>query len=99
MANPSEDGGAPTQVAAHLMPVWSFDAACAQVIDYLAQVTPMGLWAVMRVNEGTQLVLSSTGDTYPVQAGDVFPFSTSFCRRMVSGDAPRIAPDVAQVPA
>jgi diguanylate cyclase (GGDEF)-like protein len=99
VANPSEDGGAPMQVAAHLLPVRSFDAACALVIDYLAQVAPMGLWAVMRVNEGNQLVLSSTGDTYPVQAGDVFPFSTSFCRRMVSGDAPRIAPDVAQVPA
>ena len=44
VANPSEDGSPPTPVAPYLMPVRSFDAACALVIDYLAQVAPMGLW-------------------------------------------------------
>ena len=44
VANPSEDGSTPTPVAPYLMPVRSFDAACALVIDYLAQVAPMGLW-------------------------------------------------------
>jgi diguanylate cyclase (GGDEF)-like protein len=96
VVNPSEDGGAPMQVAAHLMPVRSFDAACALVIDHLARVVPMGLWAVTRINDDDQLVLVSATDVYPVRDGDVFPFHASLCKRMVAGTAPRIAPDVVQ---
>jgi diguanylate cyclase (GGDEF)-like protein len=99
VVNPSEDGDLPTPVAPHLMPVRSFDVACALVVEYLARVAPMGLWAVTRIDGDAQLVLSSTGDTYPVHDGDVVPFGTSLCRRMVSGAAPRIAPDVTDVPA
>jgi diguanylate cyclase (GGDEF)-like protein len=87
-----------TQVAAHLTPVRSFDDASRMVIDYLSAVSPMGLWAVTRIIEGTQLVLACTGATYPIHAGDAFPFDQSLCSLMVSGKAPRIAPDVAHTP-
>ncbi len=97
MTTPDVDG-TPPQVAPHLMPVRSFDAACALVISYLSEVAPMGLWAVTRITEGNQLVLVSSGDTYPVGVGDAFPFAASLCSRMVSGAAPRIAPDVAHTP-
>ena len=95
---PSVDAPA-AQVAAHLRPVRAFDEACRLVVDYLSEVAPMGLWAVTRVSDGTQLVLAAAGDTYPVQAGDVFSFTESLCRRMVTGEAPRIAPDTGRTPA
>jgi diguanylate cyclase (GGDEF)-like protein len=88
----------PTQVAPHLMPVRSFDDACRLVIEYLSEVAPMGLWAVTRVTDGSQLVLACSGNTYPVHNGDAFRWSESLCSRMVSGEGPRIAPDVAHTP-
>ena len=94
---PSGDS-VPTQVAPHLMPVRSFDRACRLVIDYLCEVAPMGVWAVTRVADGNQLVLASSGAGYPVHTGDAFRFSDSLCCRMVSGEGPRIAPDVAHTP-
>jgi diguanylate cyclase (GGDEF)-like protein len=80
------------------MPVRSFDAACALVIEHMSRVAPLGLWAVTRVVDGRQLILASAGDAYPVDDGDEFMFCESLCSQMVSGAAPRTAPDVAQVP-
>ena len=80
------------------MPVRSFDDACRLVIEYLSEVAPMGLWAVTRVTDGSQLVLASSGSTYSVHNGDAFRFSESLCNRMVSGEGPRTAPDVAHTP-
>lgn len=87
-----------TQVAPHLRPVRSFDDACRLVIDYLSEVAPMGIWAVTRVSDGSQLVLALSGTAYSVHAGDAFRFSASLCSRMVSGEGPRIAPDAARTP-
>jgi diguanylate cyclase (GGDEF)-like protein len=98
VVNPSEGDGPAIHVAPHLLPVRSFDSACALVIDYLSRVAPMGLWAVTRINDDDQLVLASATDVYPVRDGDVFPFQASLCRRMVLGAAPRIAPDTANTP-
>jgi diguanylate cyclase (GGDEF)-like protein len=83
-----------TPVAAHLMPVRRFDEACALVVDHLIRIAPMGLWAVTRVHRDDQTLLAAQGDGYPVAAGTVLPFAVSFCRSMVSGAAPRVAPDV-----
>ena len=80
------------------MPVRSFDAACALVIEHMSRVAPLGLWAVTRVVDGRQLVLASSGDAYPVEDGDEFAFCETPCSAMVSGAAPRTAPDVARVP-
>ena len=91
-------GAQPPQVAAHLMPVRSFDAACALVIEHMSRVTPLGLWAVTRVVDGRQLVLASAGEAYPVGDGDEFAFCETPCSRMISGAGPRTAPDTARVP-
>jgi diguanylate cyclase (GGDEF)-like protein len=80
------------------MPVRSFDAACALVIEHMSRVAPLGLWAVTRVVDGRQLILASSGDTYPIDDGDEFAFCESLCSAMVSGAAPRTAPDVARIP-
>jgi diguanylate cyclase (GGDEF)-like protein len=87
-----------TRVAPHLLPVQSFDAACDLVIDFLGQVAPMGLWAVTRVVDGRQLLLASSGGAYPVEDGGTFTFANTLCSRMVSGEGPRVAPDVTRTP-
>jgi diguanylate cyclase (GGDEF)-like protein len=86
------------RVAAHLLPVRRFDQACALVVDYLSQVAPMGMWAVTRVADEDQVILAAEGDAYSVGPGLVFPHATSFCRPMAAGTAPRVAPDVTEVP-
>lgn len=87
------------RVAEHLMPARAFDAACTMVVDYLADVAPMGMWAVTRVVGERQVVLVARGEAYPIRAGAELRHEDSMCRWMISGDGPRIAPDVADVPA
>ncbi|RZT86681.1 diguanylate cyclase (GGDEF)-like protein [Pseudonocardia sediminis] len=98
MAGVVAGSGAPTRVAGHLMPERAFDTACAMVVDYLAEIAPMGMWAVTRIVDGRQVLLTVRGDAYGIDAGAEFPYEDSLCRWMVSGEAPRIAPDVADVP-
>lgn len=85
-------------VADHLRPVRTFDAACALVVEHLARTIPMGMWAVTRIVDGRQLFLDVDSAGYPVVAGAEFPYASSMCRSMVTGAAPRIAPDVDAVP-
>ncbi|RTL64334.1 MAG: GGDEF domain-containing protein [Pseudonocardiaceae bacterium] len=92
-------GGASLQVALPLQPTRSFDTACTRVIDYLCAAIPMGAWAVTRIVDGRQLILTVRGESYEVRDGSSLPFSDSMCRVMVAGEAPRIAPDVSGVPA
>ncbi|MBW0103138.1 sensor domain-containing diguanylate cyclase [Pseudonocardia sp. KRD-291] len=80
------------------MPARAFDAACAMVVDHLAEVAPMGMWAVTRIVDDRQIILTARGEAYAIGPGDEFPYEGSLCRWMVSGQAPRIAPDVADVP-
>ncbi|MCU1625183.1 MAG: diguanylate cyclase with sensor [Pseudonocardia sp.] len=87
-----------TQVAAHLLPACAFDTACELVVRYLSDVAPMGMWAVTRIASGRQVVLATDGDAYPITHGAEVDYAGSMCRWMVSGTAPRIAPDVSAVP-
>lgn len=45
-------------VAPHLVPARTFDAACVLVVEYLARVAPMGMWAVTRIVDGRQIFLT-----------------------------------------
>ena len=92
-------GRGAAHVAAHLVPTRSFDTACALVIEYLAEVAPLGMWAVTRIHDDQQVVLTVDSPAYGVTVGAQFPYSASFCRSMVSGAAPQIAPDVSVEPA
>jgi diguanylate cyclase (GGDEF)-like protein len=94
----SANADVPAGVAAHLLPVRRFDLACDLVVDYLSSVAPMGMWAVTRIHGEDQLLLTTKGDAYPVEKGVVLPYRASFCRSMVAGVAPRVAPDVSVVP-
>lgn len=89
---------APVLVAPELRPARTFDAACEAVVAHLARVAPMGLWAVTRVVDGRQIVLTADSPSYEIVAGAEIPYASSMCRSMVGGLAPRIAPDVRAVP-
>lgn len=88
----------PTYVALHLRPARTFDAACAMVVEYLSRSVPMGMWAVTRIVDGRQVLLAVDAPAYGLPAGTELPYAQSFCRTMVGGDTPRIAPDVSAVP-
>lgn len=82
-------------LAGGLEPTGSFDAACELVVDHLSRAMPMGLWAVTRVADDRQIMLTVDSPGYPtVSAGLELPFRSSLCAQMVMGRAPAVAPDV-----
>lgn len=88
----------PTFVAPYLRPARTFDAACALVVEYLSRSVPMGMWAVTRIVDDRQVLLTVDAPAYGLPPGTELPFAQSMCRPMVAGGAPRIAPDVTLVP-
>lgn len=88
----------PTFVVPHLRPARTFDAACALVVEYLSRAVPMGMWAVTRVVDDRQVLLTVDAPAYRLPPGTELPFAQSFCRPMTAGATPRIAPDVEVVP-
>ena len=97
MLGPSVDVGAPARIAGNLIPARVFDDACDMVVRHLAEIAPMGLWAVTRVVDGRQVVLAARGEAYGIGEGAEFPYEAGLCRWMVSGEATRIAPDLSEV--
>jgi diguanylate cyclase len=85
-------------VAAELAPPKAFDTACRMVVDYLAEVVPLGAWAVTRVAGGRQTVLVSADAGFGLGPGVEGPWSTAMCRTMVAGLTPRVVPDTREVP-
>lgn len=75
-----------------------FDDASSAVLDHLADLLPMGCWAVTRQDGQRQLFLQVRGDAYGIAAGDARPWKDTCCVQMVSGLAPQIAPDATAVP-
>lgn len=89
----------PVEVPDFLQPARTFDIATSQVVDYLVDVVPMGLWAVTRVVDGRQIMLEVKDNFYGFGVGTEIAFGDSPCSEMVSGVAPQIAPDAMAVPA
>ncbi len=76
----------------------SFDEACAQVVGYLKEWVPLAFWSVSRVDGEQQVQLYVSDDAYGMTPGTSTAWSESFCRYMVAGLAPQIAPDAMAVP-
>lgn len=76
----------------------SFDDACRLVVDYLKQEIPLGYWAVTRYDGDRQLYLEVRDDAYGFDQGDSHAWDDSFCKRMLAGDGPQVAPDAMAVP-
>ncbi len=81
-----------------LLPAQTFDLACSQVVQYLSQLVPMGLWAVTRVANGQSVLLAAEDRGYGFGKGAAMPFIDMPCHAMVTAGAPPIAPDAGLVP-
>ena len=76
-----------------------FNAAIETALTFLQRRFEFALWMVTQVDGDRLIVLQTRGQGYDIQAGDIFPWSDSFCARMVTGTGPHYAPDVSQIPA
>lgn len=76
-----------------------FTAAARGALDFLRERLGFDLCMLTRTEGDEWTVLQASDACYGVRAGDVLPWSESFCSRMVRGEGPRIAPDAATVPA
>ncbi|HEY0815533.1 MAG TPA: GGDEF domain-containing protein [Pseudonocardia sp.] len=94
---PDGEDGTTITVAPRLRPARAFDTASALVIEHLTRTLPFGLWAITRVVDGRQIMLTVSAPAYGLTAGAEIPYATSPCSAMVSGAAPRIAPDISRV--
>jgi GAF domain-containing protein len=73
-------------------------AAVDGALEFLAEHVGWDVWVVTRVQGDRQVVLRA----YPsaaVPPGTELPWEDSFCRQMLSGNAPRLATVTAAVPA
>lgn len=82
------------EVSDRVPAVLTFEEACAQVLEHLVSVLPMGLWAVTRRDRADQVFLSVRDDGYGVTAGAVVPWDASLCQHMASGASPQVVPDL-----
>jgi diguanylate cyclase len=76
-----------------------FAGASREVLSFLHQRMGMDLWMVSRADNEDWVVLTAEDHGYGVGQGDVFRWADTLCSRMVSGEGPRIAPRVLDVPA
>ncbi|MEJ5945600.1 sensor domain-containing diguanylate cyclase [Pseudokineococcus basanitobsidens] len=76
----------------------TFERACALVLDHLASVLPMGLWAVTQREAASQVFLSVRDEAYGVPAGAVVPWDASLCQHMTTGASPQVVADVGADP-
>jgi GAF domain-containing protein len=75
---------------------WSSSADAA--LEFLHAYLGWDVWLVTRVEGGRWIVLHAHPSTV-VRPGTTLDWELSFCRQMISGDAPRLATVTAAVPA
>ena len=83
-------------------PDWSFPdftMATRAVLEYLHERLGFQMWMVTRTDGVDAVVLQSFDHGYGMGSGDEFRWSDSYCARMVTGHAPRVAPAIRNVPA
>ena len=83
---------------ADVAPWHDWPAAVDGALEFLAEHVGWDVWAVTRVEGDRQVILRA----YPSAAappGTELPWEHSFCRQMLSGNAPRLATVTAAVPA
>jgi diguanylate cyclase (GGDEF)-like protein len=76
-----------------------FATAARRIMGYLQNRLGFDLWMVTRTVGDDWIILDALDRGYNVEAGDVLAWSESFCRRMVGGEGPRIAPRSDDIPA
>ena len=81
------------------LPDASFELHAQRVLAFLHRRLPLAVWMVTRAAGKDQIVLQAEGDAFGMAPGDRFRWSDTFCARMVSREAPRVATQVRDWPA
>ncbi|WP_211841875.1 sensor domain-containing diguanylate cyclase [Massilia eburnea] len=76
-----------------------FAAASKATMQFLRQRLGFKLWMVTRTDGKDWIVLFADDHGYGVKPGQTYSWAETLCSRMVEGQGPHIAPDVANVPA
>jgi len=76
-----------------------FAAASRATMQFLRQRLGFKLWMVTRTDGNDWIVLFADDHGYGVKPGQVYSWAESLCSRMVEGQGPNVAPDVAREPA
>jgi diguanylate cyclase (GGDEF)-like protein len=76
-----------------------FAAASKATMQFLRQRLGFKLWMITRTDGKDWIVLFADDHGYGVKAGQVYSWAETLCSRMVEGQGPHIAPDVASEPA
>lgn len=85
---------------ADVAPLPGFAAAADTALELLHELAGLDLWLVTAVEDGLERVVAARGVVgMPVPPGAVQPWAESYCRLMVAGEAPRVAPRTRDVPA
>ncbi len=97
---PTASSGAPPAglAVADVAPLSGFAAASDVALQMLQEAMGLDLWLVLQRQGDQQVAIAVRGEWVPVPTGAVFPWVESFCRHMVAGTAPRIAPRCADIP-
>ncbi len=81
------------------LPAGRFEDTTRTVLAFLRQRFGFDLWMLTRTEGDDWIVLHCEDHGYGMRPGTVLRWSDSFCKRMVAGQGPRVAPCAAQVPA
>lgn len=84
-------------VPINAVPFTDFDTASRTVLKFLQSRLGFDLWMMTRTEGNDWIVLQASDQGYGVAEGTVFNWADSFCSRMVLGEGPMVAPDVASV--
>jgi GAF domain-containing protein len=87
----------PSPEIADMAPWRDWPAAASGALEYLYAHSSWDAWLVTRLVGDRQVILCAQ-PRGTVPPGASLPWAESFCRQMVSGDAPRVATVTAAVP-
>ena len=76
-----------------------FGSAAEVALGLLREKVGMSFWMTTRIAGDELVVLNTVGSGIELKSGDVIPWADSLCWRMVAGSGPRVAPNVAEIPA
>lgn len=77
--------------------IHDFASASQTTLHYLRERFGFDLWMITRTEGNDWIVLAVEESGYGTKPGSVFPWSDSFCSRMVQGLGPRVAPRAKEV--
>ncbi|MBS1708321.1 MAG: hypothetical protein JSS65_06310 [Armatimonadetes bacterium] len=73
--------------------MYTFAEESRHVLAELQKEVGFKFWMVTCLEQDDYVIVSSVGEDFPINDGDVYFWPDSFCYRMIKGEAPQVAPD------